>query len=295
MSASMTGYGRGEAADADRRITVEIKSVNNRYCDIQMRMPRILSALEARIREIVAGRVARGKVDVFVTYEDRSPEANRVSCDPGLAHAYTVALRDLSIREGIPDGINAGLIARFNDVIQVETATAPLDVVQTLLEKAVQESLDALCLMRQLEGSRLAADIVKRSDVLEIRRRDIEERAPLVVAAYRTKLTERVADLLGDKASELFDEARLAAEIALYADKCAIDEELVRLHSHLQQLAAVVRLDEPVGKKLDFLVQEINREINTIGSKANDLDLINHVVSMKSDVEKIREQVQNLE
>ncbi|MDW7657037.1 MAG: YicC/YloC family endoribonuclease [Bacillota bacterium] len=295
MSASMTGYGRGEAADADRRITVEIKSVNNRYCDIQIRMSRVLSALEARIREMAAGRVARGKIDIYITYEDRSPEANRVSCDLGLAHAYTAALRDISANEGIPDGINAGLISRFNDVIQVEPATAPLDVVQALLEIAVQEALDALCLMRRLEGSRLVTDIVKRTEILENRRMDVEERAPLVVAAYRIKLTERVADLLGDKAAELVDEVRLAAEIALYADKCAIDEELVRLHSHLQQLATIVSLDEPVGKKLDFLVQEINREINTIGSKANDLDLINHVVSMKSEVEKIREQVQNLE
>jgi uncharacterized protein (TIGR00255 family) len=291
----MTGYGRGEAADADRRITVEIKSVNNRYCDVQIRMPRVLSALEARAREMAASRVARGKIDVYITYEDRSPDANRISCDTGLAHAYTAALRDLSAREGIPDGINAGLIARFNDVIQVETATAPLDVVQVLLETAVQNALDSLCLMRQLEGSRLVTDIVKRCEILENRRKDVAERAPLVVAAYRIKLTERIADLLGDKAAELVDEARLGAEIALYADKCAIDEELVRLHSHLQQLATIVSLDEPVGKKLDFLVQEINREINTIGSKANDLDLINHVVSMKSEVEKIREQVQNLE
>ena len=295
MSASMTGYGRGEASDANRRVTVEIKSVNNRYCDIQIRLPRVLAALEARARELVADKTARGKIDVYVAYEDRSIDASRVFCDLGLARGYTTALREISASEDIPDGINAGLIARFTDVLQVESASAPLDTVQVLLESAMREALDTLVRMRRLEGERLAADIKKRVGLLEQWHRAVTERAPLVVEAYRIRLTERIAELLGERATELVDEARIAAEIALYADKCAIDEELVRLRSHLEQMKNIVGLNEPVGKKLDFLVQEINREINTIGSKANDLDLVNHVVSMKSETEKIREQVQNLE
>lgn len=295
MSASMTGYGRGEAADTERRLIVEIRSVNNRYCDIQIRMPRILAALENRVREMVSARVARGKLDLFVNYEDRSAQSSQVRYDAGLVHAYASALRAMASQENIPDGLNAGLIARFNDVLQVEPGVVPLDEIQFLLEAALTQALDGLCQMRSLEGGRLADDICQRAQLLETMRQAAAIRAPQVVTAYRQRLTDRVQDLLGDQASNLVSEERLAAEIAMFADKCAIDEELVRLQSHLRQLQEGVVLDGPVGKKLDFLVQEINREINTIGSKANDLNLVQDVVTMKSEVEKIREQVQNLE
>ncbi|MCK9253052.1 MAG: YicC family protein [Clostridiaceae bacterium] len=295
MSASMTGYGRGEAAGAERRLIVEIKSVNNRYCDIQIRMPRLFAALENRVREMVASRVARGKLDLYITYEDRSAQASQVRYDAGLVHAYALALREMASRENMPDGLNAGLIARFNDVLQVEPGVVPMDEVQALLEHALNQALDGLCKMRALEGARMADDIRERAQRLETMRQGVAARAPQVVTAYRQRLTDRVQELFGDQASSLVSEERLAVEIAMYADKCAIDEELVRLQSHLKQLQEGIGLDEPVGKKLDFLVQEINREINTIGSKANDLNLVQDVVTMKSEVEKIREQVQNLE
>lgn len=295
MSASMTGYGRGEAADGERRVIVEIKSVNNRYCDIQTRLPRSLAGLESRVREQIGQRVTRGKIDVFISIDDHSSDAGRVHCDLGLAHAYADALRQIAQQENIPDGLNAALIARFNDVIQTEQAEVPLDAVNDLLADALHAALDMLCRMRQTEGARLNEDIRQRTVTLETLRVEIARRAPQVVSAYRTRLFERIRELLGNQAEELVGRERLATEVALFADKCAIDEEIVRLHSHLILLRDTVSLGEPVGKKLDFLVQEINREVNTIGSKANDLDLINQVVAMKSEVEKIREQVQNLE
>lgn len=291
----MTGYGRGEAVRSERRIVVEIKSVNSRYCDLQVRMPYTLSALETRIREMISERLARGKIDVFVTYEDQSEDAVQIRCDYSLAHAYVGIMREISKREGIPDGIDAAQIARFNDVIRTEPAPVPLDSIWELLQQALSDALDALCQMRKQEGMRLTEDIRRRAEVLESHLQKAMERAPMVVDAYRIRLNERIEELLGDQAGEWIGPDRLAAEVALFADKCAIDEELVRLQSHLRQLKNTVILDEPVGKKLDFIIQEMNREVNTIGSKANDLDLTHWVIEMKSEIEKIREQIQNLE
>ncbi len=295
MSASMTGFGRSEAIKASLRIVVELKSVNNRYCDIQIRLPRTLNAMEMRVRELIASRVNRGKVDAFISFTDDGPDAARVSCNFALAHAYTEAIRQIGDREDITLQLSASRIASLADVMQLEPSPAPLDLVRPLLEEAVTAALEELCQMRRLEGERLAADISHRAALLEQLRQEIAQRAPLVVTEYRTRLLSRINELLGDGAAEIMDEARLAAEIALFADKCAIDEELVRLASHLEQVGSLVSLAEPVGKKLDFLVQEINRELNTIGSKANDLTLTRYVVQMKSELEKIREQVQNLE
>jgi uncharacterized protein (TIGR00255 family) len=295
MAISMTGYGRGETVQAGRRVTVEVKSINNRYCDIQFRMPRILAALENRLREEITGRLSRGKIDVSITYEDSSPDAYRVSCDIGLAKAYAQALREIAEAAQVPADLNAGSLSRFNDVLRAEPAQVDPESVWILLQQALQGALDEISAMRRLEGGRLTADIRQRIDQIEALRQQIAERAPLVTEDYRERLRLRVNELLGSQASAFYDEQRLAAEVALFADKCAIDEELVRLGSHLRQADAVISLDEPTGKKLDFLVQEINREINTIGSKANDLAIVDRVVIMKTELEKIREQIQNLE
>ena len=295
MATSMTGYGRGEASGDERRVSVEIKSINNRYCDMQIRMPRVLAALENRVREEISRQVARGKVDVFINFEDNSADACRVSCDTGLARAYAAALREIAAAAEVPEALNAGVIGRYSDVLQVEPARLDPESVWSLLQEALQSALDALGRMRRVEGERLAQDLRKRSDILKVLCSEVAERAPLVVADYRARLAARIDDLLGERAAELFDEQRLAAEVAVFADKCSIDEELVRLESHLLQLDEMIAQDEPAGKKLDFLVQEINREINTIGSKANDLEMIKRVVSLKSELEKIREQIQNLE
>jgi uncharacterized protein (TIGR00255 family) len=295
MAISMTGYGRSEALDAERRASVEIKSINNRYCDIQVRMPRALASLESRIREEIGRQVSRGKLDVQVSYEDISPDAYRVTCDIGLARAYAQALRQIAEATGVPDDFSAGLLARFSDVLHTEPAQIDPELVWQLVRRALLAALAEHGVMRRLEGARLTDDILGRIGRLEDLRLELSGRAPGMLDEYRQRLQERVKELLGDQASAFYDEQRLTAEIALFADKCAIDEELVRLESHLRQLSEVIRADEPAGKKLDFLIQEINREINTIGSKANDLEITNRVVVMKTEVEKIREQIQNLE
>lgn len=295
MSSSMTGFGRGESVSENRRITVEIKSINNRYCDVQIRMPRVLASLENRVREQVGKRISRGKVDLTIGYDDSSAESTRVVCNVGLAKAYAEALRDLAKTAGVPDGLSARVLAQFSDVMHVEPAVVDPEKIWDLLAAALDIALTELCRMRALEGSRLVDDLFQHADIIEDCRLKVTVRAPMVITEYRQRLMDRIQELLGEQTAELFDDQRLAGEVALYADKCAIDEELVRLHSHLAQLKTTAALAEPVGKKLDFLIQEINREINTIGSKANDLDLVNLVVTMKSELEKIREQIQNLE
>ncbi len=295
MPNSMTGYGRGEFATQDRRLTIEIKSVNNRYCDVQIRMPRVLNALESRVRDLVTGRLSRGKIELSVSYADSRAQAYQVSCDIGLAKAYADALRQVAEAAGSSEKPSASTIVRFNDVLRVEAAQVDPEETWSLVEAALTSALDGMSAMRAEEGHRLAQDMDFRIRQMEEERLAIAARAPEIPALYRDRLQARVQELLGDRAAVMVDEQRLAAEIALFADKCSIDEELVRLESHLVAFQAILSETGPVGKKLDFLVQEINREINTIGSKANDLQLTERVVHLKSELEKIREQVQNLE
>jgi uncharacterized protein (TIGR00255 family) len=295
MPNSMTGFGRGEAVADGRRFLVEIRTVNNRYCDIQVRMPRSIASLETRVREAVAARVGRGKVDLYITYEDRRPEAGRIVVDLPLAQAYAEALREIARAIGSDEKVTAAQVAKIGDVMRPEASEPAEEETWSLLEEALREALRSLVAMRAEEGGKLCLDIRRKTDGLRELARKVKERAPRVPEEYRTKLALRVQDLLGDKASVLFDEQRLAAEVALYADRCSVDEELVRLASHITQLEDTLKQDAPVGKKLDFLMQELNREVNTTGSKANDLELTRTVVEMKSELEKIREQIQNLE
>ncbi|NLC84723.1 MAG: YicC family protein [Ruminococcaceae bacterium] len=295
MPNSMTGYGRGEFSADDRRVTVEIKSVNNRYCDIQVRLPRSLNALESRIRDAVALRLARGKVDVSISYADNRPDAYQVTTDLGLAKAYAKALIEIADAVGAPESPSAAAISRYADVLRVETAQVDPEEFWQLLEQALNQALDGMVLMRTGEGERLQADMLSRLDLLEQERAAIAERAPEVPGIYRERLSARLSEILDERSAALVDEQRLALEVAMFADKAAIDEELVRLASHLDSFRSILGSEGPIGKKLDFLIQEINREINTIGSKANDLQLTDRVVYFKSELEKIREQVQNLE
>lgn len=295
MAYSMTGYGRGETIQDDRRVTVEIKSINNRFCDIQVRQSRVLQPLETRTRDLIGRRLSRGKIDVSINFEDNSDTAYRVHCDLGLAKAYAQALRQISESLSSTEAISTSQIARFNDVLRVESAQIEPEAIWALLEKALDQALGNLMAMREQEGGKLVADIQsKAARLLELKEK-VAVRAPQVPAEYRQRLAERVDSLLNDQAKKFYDEQRLAAEVLLFADKCAIDEELVRLDSHLHQLASILAESGAIGKKLDFLLQEINREINTIGSKANDLELVQQVVEMKSELEKIREQIQNIE
>jgi uncharacterized protein (TIGR00255 family) len=291
----MTGFGRGEASLDEQKITIEIKSVNNRFCDIQIRQPRLLAALESRIREATGKCLSRGKIDLFINYEDKRTDSIKVLADINLAEAYVTAFREIADSTSIPEGLNAALIGRMNDVMHVESARIDEESVWQLLDLALNQALANLLSMRRQEGQKLVDDILLKLEQLEKMLEQIALRAPTVPVEYRAKLKQRLQDLLEDQAGAFFDEQRMAAEIAVFADKCAIDEELVRLGSHFVQMKQMLEETEPIGKKLDFLMQEINREVNTIGSKANDLQLTRLVVNMKSELEKIREQVQNLE
>jgi uncharacterized protein (TIGR00255 family) len=295
MAYSMTGYGRGEKIENDRRVTVEIKSINNRFCDIQIRQSRVLAPLETKTRDLVTRRLARGKIDVSISFEDNSESAYRVHCDIGLAKAYAVALRQIGEAIASTDNVTANQISRFTDVLRVESAQIEPEEIWLLLEAALDQAISNLVAMRAQEGAKLVADIRDKAAFLLTRKAQVALRAPLVPQEYRQRLADRVNSLLNDQTRGFYDEQRLAAEVLLFADKCAIDEELVRLDSHLHQLDTILGEDGAIGKKLDFLLQEINREINTIGSKANDLELVQCVVEMKSELEKIREQIQNLE
>lgn len=295
MARSMTGFGRGQAIAADRKCSVEIKSINSKYCDIQIRLPKILNGLENRIREMTANTLNRGKIDIFIYYEDNTADSKIVTVDLPLVHAYRQAFEEISGIIGSPERVSASQIAKMNDVLQVESAQVDEEAVWTLLSAALSEALRAIGIMREKEGDSLVFDVRNKCAVLESFRQKILERAPFVSEEFRDRLRTRITDLAGDLAKALIDEQRLAMEVAVFADKCAIDEELVRLDSHIGQLQSTLLEKQAVGKKLDFILQEMNREINTIGSKANDITITKCVVEMKTELEKIREQIQNIE
>ncbi|MDD2214099.1 MAG: YicC family protein [Oscillospiraceae bacterium] len=298
MAYSMTGFGRGQAEDQTRRVTVELKSVNNRYCDLQIRLPQVLYALEPQLRRQLQQSVSRGKLDVVVTLEDQSAGRAQVLCDRDLARAYLTAYEELAQTLAPGQAYAAPLkeIAARPEVLTVRRQDQDAAAWAPLLTQAVTEALRQLTEMRRREGAHLTADLAVKIRHLEQLLCQVRSRAPEVVTAYRGKLAARVQELLGQEAAAaVFDQGRLAQEVLLFADKAAVDEEEVRLESHLQALDRTLKTDAAVGKKLDFLVQELNREMNTIGSKANDLEMTRLVVEMKTELERIREQIQNLE
>jgi len=290
----MTGYGRADCIFDSRRYLIEIKSINNRFCDVQVRMPRALLSLEPQIRESVTNGLMRGKIDVYITIEDQGAGNTHVSVNLPLAAAYSKALSEVAQVTGREDTAGADFVARLPDVMLTQPVEWTPDAVRadlfSTLEMAVKEISD----MRRVEGAKLLQDILLKTAGIESLRAKLVERAPLVPAEYRTRLQARMDELLADTSGIVFDEGRREAEVAIFADKCAIDEELVRLESHLVQLRTTLASEGSIGKKLDFILQETNREINTIGSKANDITTTNLVLDMKTELEKIREQIQNL-
>lgn len=293
MLQSMTGYGRGECSENDREFIVELKTVNHRYCDMFVKLPRSIIGLEDNVRKTISASIARGKVDLFVTYNDRSEGSKKIGMDISLADAYHDLLTKVSERYSLKNSIPPNVILGFQDVLSVEKADDDLEEIWTVLKKALDEALKNLTEMRRKEGENLKTDLTGRRERIIALLALIEQRAPFVAAEYKEKLENRITELLGK--SDLLDEQRLAQEVAVFADKCAIDEEIVRLKSHMSQLEGILALDEPVGRKLDFLVQEMNREANTIGSKSNDIEITQNMLEIKSEIEKIREQVQNIE
>ena len=288
---SMTGYGRGLVCEDGREMTVEVKSVNHRFLDVSFRLARPIAFLDDAVRTGVAERLARGHVDVFVNYVNNREDARRVHVDMQLAKAYRQAAGELSEALGVKNDLPLSDYMNMPDVLTVEASEEDQDAVRALFMRALNLALDDLTAMRKREGNSLRGDMMKKLDAIDGLRESIATRAPMVVEEYRAKLSQRLSALLsGD-----IDEARFATEVAIFADRAAIDEELVRLSSHIAQLRATAELDEPVGRKLDFLVQELNREVNTIGSKASDAQIAGCVVAAKGEIEKLREQVQNVE
>lgn len=290
---SMTGYGRGECLLYDRKFTVEIKSVNHRYNDITIKMPRTLLIYEDKVKKLLSREIFRGKTDVYINFESYSKDDVRVNVNDALAEGYVTALKSLKNRFDIKDEISLSLIARFPDIITVEKdiSESETDEIWECLENACLSALEMFVEMRIKEGEALKENILLKLDTINEAIKRVELRAPDVAKEYRIRLTERLREL-----EELdVDETRLVTEAAIFADKACIDEEITRMFSHIAQMRSILNEHCPVGRKLDFLVQEMNREVNTMGSKSNDLEITNIIVETKSEIEKIREQVQNFE
>lgn len=292
MIKSMTGYGKSEQTIDSLNVTVEIKSVNHRYFEFSARVPREYGFLEEKLKKYCNSLITRGKVECYVLVEDLEEREMEVNVNETLAAGYVKALKELSERFGLKDDISAVTLSRYPDVITLHKASEDEEriwnAVKTVAETAVSKFIE----MRETEGSKLRGDILSRADYIIECVEFIEGRSPETVREYNEKLKQRMKELLGDAA---VDEQRLLNEAAIYADKIAVDEETVRLRSHISQLRDFMNSSEAIGRKLDFLVQEINREANTIGSKAQDVDIAKKVIAIKAEVEKIREQVQNIE
>ncbi len=292
MSSSMTGFGRAGVMADGRELTVELKSVNHRYLDLSFRMPRHISFIEDLLRAKLGELFSRGHVDVYVDYKNTRSDAGRVVIDEALLGAYLAAARAAGEKYSLEDDIALSAALRLPDVFDVKKAEEDRDAVAALALSALVEAAAQLKLARAEEGARLSRDLLTRLDTIENIAALVAERAPKVVEEYRAKLEERIAALL---ASVEVDRQRLATEVALFADRASVDEELVRLKSHIAQMRELLSSGDAVGRRLDFVVQELNREFNTIGSKANDAAISQQVILGKAEIEKIREQVQNIE
>lgn len=289
---SMTGYGRGTASLDGRELTIELKSVNNRFLDIGMKLPRQLSFLEDSLRKLLNDALSRGHVDVFVNYRNLRSDAKTVWVDEALLKAYLASARESAKELDLVDDLTLSRALALPDVTTILPADEDQEALAKLGEAAMTMAIEGLKAMRRKEGERLKLDLAARMDTMTGYAEAIEQRAPAVAEEYRTKLTARIEELLGE--TEV-DRARLATEVAIFADRAAIDEEIVRLNTHLVHFRELLEAEEPVGRKMDFLVQEMNRECNTIGSKANDAALTSIVLLSKAEIEKLREQIQNIE
>lgn len=292
MINSMTGFGRSVAESDQWKVTVELKSVNNRYLDVAVKMPKQYISLEENIKKTVASYLQRGRVDAFITLEEIGEKNQKLLVDKELALAYYNAIQEIKDITGLKDEISLNDVASYYGVLTVEKEESDLEALWLVLNRAICAALENLCEMRRIEGEKLAEDIHNRLEVVRGIKEDIEKRSPAVLKEYREKLLQRMKEILDDVA---VDEEKLLNEVAFFADKADIAEEMARLDSHLLQFQSNMQKDEPVGRKLDFILQEINREINTTGSKANDMSISHLVIEAKSELEKIREQVQNFE
>ena len=291
MIKSMTGYGKSNMSKNLREYQVEIKSVNHRYLDVSVKMPRSLSYLEEEIKKAVSAKLTRGKVDVFITFNNNSLEGRDIKINTEIARMYIKELRDLAESEGIVADIPVTEISKLPDVLTIQNNQDDETIKNELLE-VTNQAIENLVGMRKIEGEKIAQDLFTRIQDIDGKVKKISSLSTGLIEDYVVKLNTRIKELLQDQE---IDEARLAQEVVIYADKCSIEEEVTRLNSHIYQFRELLNSNEAVGKKLDFMIQEMNRETNTIGSKANNLEITNEVINMKTQLENIREQVQNIE
>lgn len=294
MVKSMTGFGRCETEINGKAITVEIKSVNHRYFEFSCRITRGYSFLEDKLKAFVNARVARGKIDMFVSVGAADDVPCEVAVNHSLVSGYLAAMKEISDTYGVPNDASVVALSRFPDVFTVNKAPVDEEQLTSDVLTAADAALNSFVAMRETEGARMKADILSRAETILSIVSEIEERSPQTVREYENRLLERIRQTLENLSVEV-DEQRILTEVAVFADKVAVAEETVRLRSHFEQLRAFLSLDQPIGRKIDFIIQEMNREANTIGSKVQDAVLAHKVVDIKSEIEKIREQVQNIE
>ena len=288
----MTGFGRAEVITKERKITVELKSVNHRYLDLSIKMPRKLVFLEGAIRNLMKTYMQRGKVDVFITYEDYTLSCGALRYNKELAGEYLAYIRQMAEEFGLENDVKAGALSRYPDVLTMEEQSVDEDALWAVLEAPLREACEKFAQSRAREGENLKNDLIAKLDALDEKVSQVEARSPEVVDSYREKLEAKVHELLEDSQIE---DSRIAAEVVLFSDKICNDEETVRLHSHIQGMKKMLEEKEGIGRKLDFMAQEMNREANTILSKSSDLIISNIAIDLKTEIEKIREQVQNVE
>ena len=292
MIKSMTGFGRCEIQKESRKFTVELKSVNHRYLDVNIRMPKKLNFFETAIRTLLKSYANRGKIDIFITYEDISQAQVSVKYNAALATEYLKYLRQMEEEFGLENDVRVSTLSRYPEVFTMEEQSEDEEELWNGLKEALEGAFGQFVETRKAEGENLKKDILSKLDSLEKEIVFVEERSPQIVAEYRAKLEDKMKELLADTQIE---DSRIAAEVILFADKICTDEEVVRLKSHIQHMRNTLEEKEGIGRKLDFIAQEMNREANTILSKANDLEVSNHAITLKTEIEKIREQIQNIE
>ena len=291
MIKSMTGYGKANLSKEKREYQVEIKSVNHRYLDISIKMPRVLSYLEEEVKKEISSKIKRGKIDVFITFENNATEGKEIKINTEVAKIYIDELKKLAKQEELSAHIEVTEIAKLPDVLSIQNKQEDETLKSELLE-TVSQATEKLIQMRAMEGSKIAEDLLLRMKMIQEKIKEISSLSTGLIEEYVVKLEGRIKEIL--KNQEI-DQARLAQEVVIYADKCSVEEEVTRLKSHISQLEKLFNAEETIGKKLDFIIQEMNRETNTIGSKANNLEITNGVIDIKTELENIREQIQNIE
>lgn len=292
MIKSMTGFGRYEYVSESREYIVEIKSVNNRYSDINIRMPRAISSLEENVRKQISSSIARGKIDVFISFINNSDVGKNIKLNIDLAKKYIEELKKLANEEDIVNNINVMDVSKMPEVLNIKIDEEANEIIWNELSVCVKGALEAFIAMRETEGQKIKEDLLNRVNVISEKVKKINSLSTGLIEEYIVKLEKRINELL---TNTVIDEARLAQEVVIYSDKCSIEEEHTRLNSHINQFVNLLNENGPIGKKIDFLIQEMNRETNTIGSKANNLEITNLVVDIKTEIENIREQIQNIE